>query len=175
MAMAPSVGELGRAIGTLGAAAKVNAGVLVAPMGYAALGGGAGFLISDFVGETIKTAANLTGRGALTAEVVTKSVAGVGLLGLGFRMTQLGPLGKIGFFAAGIGSMMSAVVDVFKYLFPIEEWGETFGTRIRGWLRLGEGVVEGANRMSRAEYARLVEQQKNQGKQGGGQGVVIRL
>lgn len=175
MALIPSVSKLGGAIAELGTAAGVNAGVLVAPIGYAALGGGAGFLISDFVGETIKTAANLTGRGALTAEVVGKSVAGVGLLGLGFRMTRLGPLGKIGFFAAGVGSMMSAVVDVVQYLFPIAEWGTTFGTKIRGWLKLGEGVVEGANRMSRAEYERIMAQQKNPGNQGGGQGVVIRL
>ncbi|GAJ01384.1 unnamed protein product, partial [marine sediment metagenome] len=66
-------------------------------------------------------------------------------------------------------------VDVVKYLFPIAEWGETFGNRIRGWLKLGEGVVEGANRMSRAEYERIMAAQKNQGSQGGGQAVVIRL
>lgn len=172
MTMLPAVTKLGGAISELGTA---GASALVAPIGYAALGGGAGFLISDFVGETIKTAANLTGRAGLTAEVVGKSVAGVGLLGVGFRMTRLGPLGKIGFFAAGVGSIMSAVVDVVKYLFPISEWGTTFGTRIRGWLRLGEGVVEGANRMSRAEYERLIAQQQNKGNTGGGQGVVIRL
>ena len=171
----PSVSKLGGAITELGAAAGVDPGVLVAPVGYAALGGGAGFLISDFVGETIKTAANLTGKTAVTAEIVTKSVAGVGLLGLGWRMTRLGPLTKIGVFAAGVGSMMSAVVDVAKYFFPIEEWGKTFGTKIRGWLKLGEGVVEGANRMSRAEYDRIMAAQKNQANPGGGQGVVIRL
>lgn len=172
MTMLPAVTKMGGAITELGAA---GASALIAPIGYAALGGGAGFLISDFVGETIKTAANLTGRGGLTAEVVGKSVAGVGLLGLGFRMTRIGPLGKIGLFAAGVGSMMSAVVDVVKYLFPIADWGATFGTKIRGWLNLGEGVVEGANRMSRAEYARIMAEQKNQGGKGDGQGVVIRL
>lgn len=172
MTMLPAVTKLGGAITELGTA---GASALIAPIGYAALGGGAGFLISDFVGETIKTAANLTGRTALTAEVVTKSVAGVGLLGLGWRMTRLGPLGKIGFFAAGVGSVMSAVVDVVKFLFPIAEWGETFGTRIRGWLKLGEGVVEGANRMSRAEYERIVAEQKNPANRGSGQGVLIRL
>lgn len=175
MAHVPSVSQLGGAITSLGQAAGVDAGVLVAPLGYAALGGGAGFLISDFVGETIKTAANLTGKAGVTAEIVTKGIAGVGLLGLGFRMTRLGPLGKIGFFAAGVGSMMSAVVDVFKYFFPIEEWGTTFGTKIRGWLRLTEVAVEGANRMSRADYERIMAQQKNPGNQGSGEGVVIRL
>jgi len=171
----PSVSQLGGAITSLGQAAGVDAGVLVAPIGYAALGGGAGFLISDFVGETIKSAANLTGKTAVTAEIVTKSVAGAGLLGLGWRMTRLGPLMKIGFFAAGVGSMMSAVVDVAKYFFPIEEWGTAFGTKIRGWLKLGEGVVEGANRMSRAEYERVMAAQKNKANPGGGQSVVIRL
>lgn len=171
----PSVSKLGGAIAELGAAAGIDPGVLVAPIGYAALGGGAGFLISDFVGETIKTAANLTGRAGVTAEIVTKSVAGVGLLGLGWKFTRIGPLAKIGFFAAGVGSIMSAVVDVAQYLFPIKEWGNTFGTKIRGWLKLGEGVVEGANRMSRAEYDRIMAAQKNKGNQGGAPGVTIRL
>jgi len=171
----PSVSQLGGAITSLGEAAGIDASVLVAPIGYAALGGGAGFLISDFVGETIKSAANLTGKTAVTAEIVTKSVAGAGLLGLGWRMTRLSPLMKIGFFAAGVGSMMSAVVDVAQYFFPIKEWGKTFGTKIRDWLKLGEGVVEGANRMSRAEYDRIMAQQKNQANPGGGQAVVIRL
>ena len=174
MAAIPSVREMGSAISALGTAAQVNAGVLVAPVGFAAFGGGAGFLVSDFVGETIKTAANLTGRAGVTTEIVTKSVTGVGLLGLGWKFTRIGPLGKIGFFAAGVGSFVSAVVDVIKYFFPIEDWGTSFGTKIRGWLKLGEGAVEGSNRMSRAEYERILAEQRNAGK-GGGQSVVVRL
>lgn len=165
---------MGTALSALGTAAAENAGILVAPVGFAAFGGGAGFLFSDFLGETIKAAVNLTGRAGVTAEIVTKSVTGVGLLGLGWKFAKIGPLGKIGFFAAGIGSMMSAVVDVVKYLFPIEEWGQKFGETIRGWLRIGEGVVENANRMSRAEYEKIMAKQREQGG-GAGQGVVMRL
>lgn len=49
----------------------------------------------------------------------------------------------------------SAKVDL-----PQMQRGETFGSKIREWLKLTEGAVEGANRMSRAEYETLLAQQR---------------
>jgi hypothetical protein len=141
-------------------------------MGAAAIGGGAGFLVSDFFGETIKAAANLTGKTAVTVEVVAKGGVGLGLLGLGWKIAAH-PLARIGFFASGIGAFASGVVDVVKYFVPIEEWGKTAGEKIRGFLKLGAGAVEGANQMSRDEYEKVLAAQKRAGSPG--KGTVLKL
>jgi len=141
-------------------------------MGAAALGGGAGFLVSDFFGQTVKAAMKLTGKGAVTASVVTKSITGVGLLGLGWRIAAH-PLAKIGFFASGVGAFASGVVDIINYFVPVAEWGATFGAKIRSALGMAAGAVEGANKMSRDEYEKIIAEQKKGG--GAGKGLVVRL
>jgi len=159
---------MGTAISALGAAAATNAGILVPTMGAAAIGGGAGFLLSDFVSATVKTAANLTGKAGVAGGVITKGVVGTGLLGLGWRMARLGPLARIGFFAAGAGAMISGVIDVVRYFVDVEAWGKDFGNKIRGWLGMAAVSVETSNRMSRAEYEKwLAAQQKSGGNTGG--------
>lgn len=175
MSKVASIAEMGQAFSNLGSAVSADVLVIAAPMGVAALGGGVGYMMSDLISETIVTAANLTGRTGVVAEVATKGFVGVGIMSLGWRMKALGPLAKYGFLAAGIGSFASGMVDVIKYFFPVEEWGRTLGNRIRDWLKLGEGAVEGANRMSRAEYKQLLADQRNQGGGQGAQSVVIKL
>lgn len=176
MSQQPSVQQFGTAFTALGTAAAQNAGVLVPPIGAAAIGGGAGFLLSDFLSATVKTAANLTGKTAVAGGVITKGVVGTGLLGLGWRMTKLGPLGKLGFFAAGAGAFISAVLDIFGYFYDIEAWGKTFGNKIRGWLGMAAVAVESSNRVTRAEYEKMLAEQRNYGKNTGNSGQnVIRL
>jgi len=170
----PSVQAFGSALTNLGTAAAANAGVLIPPIGAAAIGGGAGFLFSDFLSATVQTAANLTGKTAVIGGVLTKSLVGTGLLGLGWRMTRLGALGRIGFFTAGVGAFVSGIIDVVRYFVDVEAWGKTFGNKIRSWLGMAEVAVSSSNRMSRAEYDQMLAQQRNQGGNPGG-GVTIKL
>jgi len=171
----PSVQALGSALTQLGTAAAANAGVLVPPIGAAALGGGAGYLLSDFLSATVRTAANLTGKAAVAGGVITKGVVGTGLLGLGWKMTRLGALGRIGFFTAGAGAFISGVIDVVRYFWDVEAWGKDFGNKIRSWLNMAPVAVQTSNRMTRREYEEQLAAQRGNNNPGNRGGVTIKL
>lgn len=168
-----SIEQFGAAVTALGTAASANAGVLVGPISAAAIGGGAGFLVSDFVATTVQTVFNLKGKTGVAVGLLSKGTVGAGLLGVGWKMTKLGALGKIGFFAAGAGCFISAVVDAVKYFVPMDEWGLAFGNKIRGWLGWAAAAAEGSDRLTRAEYERLLSEQRANPGNGGAE--TIRL